>query len=57
MPRPFKNAETNFEEVETTIDHNSTNIMCFCGVKSRKPVVKMPGSTQDEASSHVGNGQ
>ncbi|KAH9565936.1 hypothetical protein CY35_04G104700 [Sphagnum magellanicum] len=34
MPRPFKNAETNAEEVETTIDHNSANIMCFCGVKS-----------------------
>ncbi len=46
MPRPFKNAETNVEEVETTIDHNFTNIMCFCGVKSRKQVVKEPGPTQ-----------
>jgi ERI1 exoribonuclease 2 len=46
MPRPFKNAETNAEEVETTIDHNFANIMCFCGVKSKKWVVKKPGPTQ-----------
>ncbi|CAM6072833.1 unnamed protein product [Sphagnum tenellum] len=49
MPRCFKNAETNVEEVETTIDHNSANIMCFCGVKSRKRVVKKPGPTQGQS--------
>jgi transcriptional regulator NrdR family protein len=26
MPRPFKNAETNVEEVETTIDHNNLKV-------------------------------
>jgi len=36
MPRPFKNAETNVEVVETTIDHNSANLMCFCGVQKQK---------------------
>ncbi len=57
MPRPFKNAETNVEEVETTIDHNAANIMCFCVVKSRKRVVKKPGPTQGQSFFSCGNGQ